>query len=598
MRPAISPVSYQARVVTIRVSLTALILGAAIAAVLPITGCGAKPSGSAPASVPLGPEWFADVTDEVGLDFVHQAGPTETYFMPQQVGSGAAIFSLDAQGTRAIYLLQNAGPGTGVTNRLYRQLPNGHFEDVSKGSGLDIDGYSMGVAVGDVNNDGLADVLVTQYGGGARLFLNQGQGKFLEVTKEAGLSNPGWGTSAAFVDYDRDGYLDLVVVNYVDYDPTWPCQAPNGKPDYCSPKTFHGRVSRLFHNLGGKGRDSIPGSATPGVRFEDVTEPSGLGSKPGPGLGVVCADFDGDGWPDIFIANDGAANHLWMNQRDGTFREQAVQCNVALNGMGQAQAGMGVALGDVNGDGLFDLFVTHLTEETNTLWRQGPRGQFRDATVLANLAAPAWRGTGFGTLLADFDNDGAPDLAIVNGRVAARTHVQDESLGPFWSRYGDRNQLFHNDGTGKFRDISPRNSAFCGRMNAGRGLVRCDFDGDGGVDLLVTAIAGRARLFRNITPARGHWVQIRAVDPELHRDALGSEVRLRAAGRTRVCWLQSAESYLCSSEPVAHFGLGPTAEFDAIEVTWPGGSVEEFAGGPADRKITVEKGKGRIRNEN
>jgi hypothetical protein len=313
-----------------------------------------------------------------------------------------------------------------------------------------------------------------------KLFLNNGDGTFTDVTKEAGLSNPGWGSSAAFFDYDRDGWLDLVVVNYVDYDPTWPCKGTHGDPDYCAPKTFHGRVSRLFHNVGARlppGKENGPKATR--VRFEDVTVSSGLGRLPGPGLGVICADFDGDGWPDVFIANDGAANCLWINQKDGTFKEEAVQRGVAYNGMGQAQAGMGVALGDVDGDGLFDLFVTHLTEETNTLWKQGPRGLFQDHTAPARLVAPAWRGTGFGTLLADFDHDGALDLAIVNGRVSARPVVEDSSLGPYWSSYGDRNQLFAGDGKGRFQDVSRHNSPFCGRYNVARGLVRGDVDGDG-----------------------------------------------------------------------------------------------------------------------
>jgi hypothetical protein len=478
------------------------------------------------------------------------------------------------------------------------QLPDGHFQDVSAGSGLDIAGYNMGVAVGDVNNDGWPDVLVTQYGG-VRLFLNNGNGSFTDVTRQAGLDNPGWGTSAAFVDYDRDGWLDLVVVNYLDYDPTWPCRGPHGGQDYCAPRTFHGRVSRLFHNLGRLrgGDDGITPVA--GVRFEDVTEASGLGRVPGPGLGVYCADFDGDGWPDIFIANDGQPGRLWVNQRDGTFKEEAAQRGLGYDRMSRAQAGMGVAVGDVDGDGLFDVFVTHLAEETHTLWRQGPRGLFQDQTAGAGLLRAAWRGTGFGTLLADFDHDGAPDLALVNGRVAARAEVDDQSLGPFWSRYGDRNQLFVNDGRGNFRDISAQNGPFCGRFNVARGLVRGDVDGDGAQDLLVTTIGGPARLFRNVAPKRGHWLLVRAFDPSLRRDALGAEVRVRAGGRTRLGLLQPSESYLCSSEPRAHFGLGSAERVDAVEIVWPDGSREAFRGAAgegfaADQRLELRKGEGEL----
>jgi hypothetical protein len=530
-----------------------------------------------------GAAWFEDVTERVGLHFVHDVGAAGDYFMPEQVGSGAAIFDFDGDGLPDIYLLHNGGP-RGKKNQLFRQKPDRTFVDVGAGSGLDVAGHSMGVAVGDMNNDGFPDVLVTQYRG-VKLFLNNGNGTFTEVTKEAGLDNPSWATSAAFVDYDRDGWLDLVVVNYVDYDPTWPCRSGTGKRDYCAPKTFKGRVTRLFRNRGRQ-----PGRA---VRFEDVTETSGLGRLAGPGLGVVCADFDGDGWPDIFVANDGAANHLWINQRDGTFREEAVLRGVAHNGMGQAQAGMGVALGDVDGDGAFDLFVTHLSEETNTLWRQGPRGLFQDHTAQAGLANTSYRGTGFGTLLADFDQDGFLDLAVVNGRVAARSRVTDWSLGPFWSRYGDHNQMFRNRGGGRFQDVGAANQAFCGRYNVARGLARGDVFGAGAVDLLVTTIGGPARLLRNVAPDRGNWLQVRAVDPALRRDAIGAEVRVRAGKRSWAVWLHPAESYLSSSEPKAHFGLGTVERLDAIDVVWPDGAKETFPGGAVNRRVEVRKGSGK-----
>jgi hypothetical protein len=564
--------------------------------------------------------WFEDVTEAVGLDFVHDAGPIDgKYFLPQIVGSGAAVFDFDGDGLLDIYLLNNGGPH-GRPNCLFRQLPGGRFQNVSKGSGLDITGYSMGVAIGDVNNDGFPDVLVTQYTG-VRLFLNNGNGTFTDVTKEAGLDNPLWATSAAFLDYDRDGWLDLVVVNYVEYDPSWKCASPDGKPDYCPPNQFAGTVTKLFHNTGLRTEPvpepkpksvSLPGSGSGGLRiprFEDVTLASHLGRVPGPGLGVACADFDGDGWPDILVANDGEANRLWINQHDGTFSEEAVRRGLALNGLGQRQANMGIALGDVDGDGLLDVFMTHLTEESNTLWRQGPRGLFRDETAAARLAGSGLRGTGWGAVLADFNHDGALDLVLVNGRVA-RGRPANSELGPYWSGYAERNRLFAGSGTGSFNDISTSNKPLCGSNGVYRALVAADIDGDGALDLLVTSVAGTARLYRNVAPKRGHWLLVRAVEslqggrektvPSPHageswgeeRDAYGAEITIQAGGKRRVSGIYPGQGYLCSHDPRVHFGLGPASQVDAIEVRWPDGARETFEGGPADRVVRLVEGKG------
>jgi enediyne biosynthesis protein E4 len=554
---------------------------------LGLTGCSPGPATRPAAEEPDGPVWFEDVTEAVGLDFVHDPGPTGTYFMPQSMGSGAA-FLFDPDDTLYVYLLQNAGPDSKSVNRLYKRTPEGTFQDVTEGSGLGVTGYNMGVAVADVNNDGLPDVLLTQYGG-IKLFLNQGGGRFTDVTEEAGLSNPLWGTSAAFLDYDRDGWLDLVIVNYVDYNPKSECVSPWGVKDFCGPQGLPGTCSKLFRNLGpGMGPDGKPAR----VRFEDVSFASGIGRKPGPGLGVVCADFDGDGWPDIFVANDGEPNGLWINRRDGTFADEAASRGVALTAMGKAYAGMGVALGDVDNDGLLDLYVTHLGHETNTLWKQGPRGRFRDRSVAAGLTATRWRGAGFGTLMADFDLDGSLDLAVVNGRVNRVGPPGGEDLG-FWSAYAERNQLFANDGTGKFRDLSAANKALCGRWNVGRGLACADVDGDGAPDLLVTAVGARARLFRNVAPGRGHWLKVRALDPKCKRDAYGAEVRIKAGGVERLRLVNPAESYLCSGSPIAHFGLGREDHVESVTVTWPDGTKEVFDGGAADRSLVLRKGEGR-----
>jgi hypothetical protein len=558
-----------------------LCLGVAVALAVLAAGCEREPPRTE-AIPPSGPAWFEDVTDCVGLDFTHDPGPIKDYFMPQMVGSGAALFDADGDGRLDVYLLNNGGP-KGAKNRLYLQGKDGCFRDASAGSGLDYAGYCMGVAVGDINNDGKPDVLVTEYLG-VRLFLNLGGGKFRDVTAEAGLDNPAWGTSAAFLDFDRDGWLDLVIANYVDYDPAVPCTDRTGLPEYCPPDKFPGSVTKLYRNKGASG-----GAA----RFEDVTVSSGLGCRRGPGLGVLCADFDGDGWVDILIANDGKPNHQWINQKNGTFQEEGTIHAVSTNGGGQAQAGMGVAWADVDGDGLMDLFITHLPQEGNTLWRQGPRGHFQDRTPASGLGRPRCRATGFGTTLADFNHDGASDAVVVNGSIRKADTALAPELGLHWGRYAERNQVFVNDGKGRFRDISLDNPALCGTPNVGRGLAVGDIDGDGALDLLVTTIGGRARIFRNMAPGRGHWLLVRAVDPALHRDAYGAEVRVRAGGRSRQRLVSPAESYLCSNDCRVHFGLGPAQNYDAVEVLWPDGTREEFCGGPADQERQVCKGEGK-----
>jgi hypothetical protein len=549
----------------------------------PVAGC-ARPDPAPSAAEAAGPCWFTDVTEKVGLDFVHDAGPTDgQYFLPQIVGSGAALFDFDGDGRTDVYLLQNGGP-KGARNQLYRQQPDGTFRNVSAGSRLDFAGYCMGVAVGDVNNDSRPDVLVTMYGG-VRLFGNNGDGTFTDVTGEAGLDSLHWGASACFVDYDRDGWLDLVVVNYVSYDPGRPCATPREQRDFCSPSQFVGTATKLYHNRG-RGPDGA-------VHFEDVTVPSGLDFVPGPGLGIFCTDFDGDGWPDLFVANDGAPNRLWINQKNGTFKEEAVFRGVAYNGMGKAQAGMGVAPGDVNADGLLDLLVTHLTDETNTLWVQGPCGVFQDRTAHSALSDSAGRGTGWGTVLADFDQDGTLDLAVVNGRVYVNHHAEVDALGPFWGRYAERNRLWAGCGDGRFRDVSSANPSFCGPLGNARGLACGDVDGDGALDLLVTNVAGKARLYRNTAAGRGHWLRVRAVDPALNRDAYGAEVTAYAGSQRWRRWAQPASSYLCSNDPRVHFGLGPSDRVDRLEVLWPDGDRETFPGRAADQAVVLRKGEGR-----
>jgi enediyne biosynthesis protein E4 len=551
-------------------------------------GCAGRPPSeevAPPPVAPASPPWFEETTSAAGLDFLHDAGPARGYFMPQSMGSGAALFDFDNDGRLDIYLLQGAGPDSESRNALFRQQEDGAFRDVSEGSGLDIPGYHTGVAIGDVDNDGLRDVLVVQYGG-LRLFRNEGEGRFTDISREAGIDSTLWGASACFLDFDRDGWLDFVVANYIAYDPSKPCYDTQGRRDFCHPSHFPPLPATLFRNLGADG-EGAP------VRFENVTASSGLASQPGTGLGVVSADFDGDGWIDIFVANDGRANHLWINQRDGTFREEAIVRGIATDALGNAPANMGIALGDVDRDGLFDVFVSHLTRETHTLWRQAPRGMFRDRSADAGLLAAATRGTGFGAVLADFDLDGFLDAAVVNGRVSREGSAGGDASG-YWGPYAEKNQLFRNDGAGRLLDISHENPALCGAPGVYRGLACGDIDNDGRLDLLVTATAGPARLYRNIAEPRGRWLIVEAIDPALRRDAYGAEIVVRAGDESWRRWINPGYSYQCSNDPRAHFGLGRTDAIDSIEVSWPDGSSEKFPGGETNRAVVLRRGEGEV----
>jgi hypothetical protein len=561
-----------------------------ITAIALAAGCGKAPRETADNAISAHcANWFEDFTVRSGIAFTHQVETSGNYLFSESMGSGGAFLDFDNDGRLDVYLIHNVHPSTPATNRLYRQQPDGRFADVSAGSGLDVTGFGNGLAVGDVNNDGLPEVLITEYDR-IRLFLNQGGGRFSDVTAAAGLTNRHWSVPAAFVDFDRDGWLDLVVGNYLDFDPTQRCPDAKGQPDFCGPHGFPATITRLFHNL-------RAGASPP--RFEDVTVRSGLARAPGKAMEIVCADFDGDHWPDIFITDDGLPNRLFVNQRNGTFKEEAVARGLAYTGMGAAAANMGVALGDVDGDGLFDLFVPHLAEENHTLWRQAPRGVFQDDTARAGLLNLPWHGTGFAAVFADFDCDGAPDLAVANGLIRRRLGEAPSRLAagiaPFWAPYAEPAQLFANDGRGRFREISAANPAICGEALVGRGLVCGDVDNDGGPDLLLIGIGGPARFYRNVAAPRGHWLGLRAIDPALGgRDAYGAEIELRAGGRSWWRLVQPAYGYASSHDPRAHFGLGAVSTMNSIRVRWPDGAEEEFPGGAINQYRVLRKGSGKL----
>lgn len=562
--------------------------------VLALVGCHEHTDPPPPAAImesqSRAASWIEDVTERWKVDFVHEVGPVGSYYMPESIGSGAAILDLDGDGRMDLFLLQNGGPTSAAKHQLYQQTDAGGFRNVSEGSGLDIPGRGMGVAVGDVDNDGRPDVLITEVDQ-VRLFRNLGGGRFAEITGGAGIVNPHWGTSVAFFDYDRDGWLDCLIVNYIDYSESNLCYDPQGRRTYCGPSGFPGVAPRLFRNLG------RPSDGTVAVRFEDVTVRAGLAGLAGPGLGVVCADVNGDHWPDALIANDGQMNWLLINQGNGTFTEEAARRGIAYNEMGATQANMGVALGDVDGDGLFDVLITHLHTETHALWRQGPRGLFQDRTTRSRVAASTWRGTGFGAVFADLDSDGAPDLVIVNGAIK-RHAIDPPPLGkanrdPFWNGFEQRSQVFVNDGRGVFSDVSAQHLPFTGTAAVARGLAVGDFDHDGGPDLVVTRLAAPARVYRNVAP-RGHWLLVHPRLPQHgDRDAYGAEIRITAGGTVRTAWINPSQSYLCSNDPRAHFGLGSHSRVEAIEVVWPDGAEEAFGPADANQVITVRQGSGR-----
>ena len=529
--------------------------------------------------------WLTEITADAGLDFVHESGATGGLLLPEIMGPGAALFDYDNDGDLDAYLVNGndtpdpALSGDRLVNRLFRQEADGRFTDATIESGLGDPGYGMGIAVGDTDNDGHADVYVTNYGPDA-LYRARGDRTFENITAAAGIDVPGWSCSAAFFDYDRDGYLDLYITQYVAFDPQRRCFNRAGQPDYCGPKAFPPVHDVLLHN-------NADGT------FTDVSDEAGIRSvAAAAGLGVVCNDFDDDGWCDIYVANDAYPNHLWLNQRDGTFRDAAVIMGAAYNLHGHAEAGMGVVVADLDSDALLDLFVTHLSAETNTLYRNLGSAGFMDITGQTGLGASSIRYTGFGVAAFDIELDGDPDLVVVNGRVNRLDPLPEASVDPPWDLLAEPNLIYLNLGRGRFELTNRRVAAFCGPAEVTRGLATGDIDRDGDLDILISNVQGRARLYRNDAPREGHWLSVRAVDPRLQRCAIGAQVTLVCGEQRFVQTISRGSSYLSSREPRAHYGLGRVARIDRIDVRWPDGLQESFPGTDADSVVEVVRGRG------
>jgi hypothetical protein len=541
---------------------------------------------------PAAAEIFTDRAAETGLDFVHFNGMSGELHFVEHVGAGAALFDFDGDGDLDVYLVQGRmlgerpasealfppPAGAPLSDRLFRNdltvAADGsrslRFIDVTETAGLTADGYGMGVAAGDYDNDGWIDLYVTNWGPN-QLWRNRGDGTFSDVTESAAVGDGRWGVPAAWFDLDRDGWLDLYVGNYVDFSLTMvtECVTATGAPDYCGPLAYEPQPDKLFRNLG----DGT---------FRDVTRPAGMGGELGGALGVVTADFNGDGWPDVYVGNDGLPNQLWMNQGDGTFVNDALLAGCAVNWEGQPEASMGIDAGDVDGDGDEDLFMAHLTGETNTLYLNDGSGLFRDSTRELDLGNPSWGFTSFGTGWIDYDNDGRLDLAVVNGAVRAI-----EELAAAGDPYplDQTNQLFRNLGGGSFADATGGAGASFAELEVSRGAAFGDIDNDGDTDLVVTNNAGPARLLINNVGQDAGWVGARLTTEE-GRDALGARLALdRESGPP--LWRRSHTdgSYASSNDPRVTVGLGAEVA-GGLALLWPEGGRSRLAALPTGRFLT------------
>jgi hypothetical protein len=580
----------------------------AVAAALLLASCGrgdrqAAPSASntagaaAPQSSPAPDgDWFVDRAAASGLAFVHFNGMTGEKLYPEIMAPGVALFDFDGDGDLDLYVVQGQmlggkrvadaiyPPSGELKDRLFRNDLSVAAEvnrtlrlvDVTDRAGIDVRSYGMGVAAADYDNDGHVDLYRTGLSGSVMLH-NNGNGTFSDVTAKSGTANPqGWGVSAAFVDYDRDGFLDLYVGNYLLYsvDRDIDCLSVTGHPDYCPPSSYRPQRDRLYHNRGNG-------------TFEDVTARALTGAG-GPALGVSTADFDNDGWIDIYVGNDGEANQLWINQHDGTFKDTAFLAGAAVNGGGHAEASMGIDAGDLDNDGDEDLFITNWATQMNTLYVNSGSASFEDRKAASGLGTPSLAKTAFGTSWFDYDNDGWLDLFVANGGVSA-IEAEVRAGDPFPLRMAS--QLYRNLGNGRFDDVSPRAGRVFTSVQVSRGAAFGDIDNDGDVDVVVGNAAGPLQLLINDIGSRNHWLGLRLVDRH-GRDALGARVEILRPGAVTL-WrrVRSDGSYASANDPRIVAGLDSTSGPVTVRAHWPDASIDEWRDVAVDRWTTLTQGR-------
>jgi len=521
---------------------------------------------------------FVDVTSSAGIQFRHNSGAYGGKLLPETLGPGCAFLDYDSDGWQDILLVNGTDwPGhkrDRSTLKLHRNNRNGTFSDVTRAAGLDIEMYGMGVAAGDYNNDGYPDLLITCVGQN-RLFKNTGKGTFVDVTKSSGLGGrQALSTSAIWFDFDRDGLLDLFVCNYVKWSPEHDvfCSLDGKNKSYCTPEAYRGETCWLFRNRG-------DGS------FEDVTASSGVFDSSSKSLGVAMLDYDQDGWPDLLVANDTQPNKLYRNQRNGTFKDVAVDAGIAFSAEGKARAGMGVDVADFDNSGTPGVAITNFDNEMIGLYRVS-NGNFADVATQSGVGLPSKNTLGFGCVFLDADLDGALDLAVVNG------HIDDTVRNVRGVGYAQPPQLFLNNGKGIFHDVAAEISGGFSQPKVGRGLAYGDFDRDGDLDLLMTTNHGPAYLYRNDQLAGNRSIRFRLVGTKSNRDGIGASLKIFHNGSIQSRLVKGGSSYLSQSELPVTLGVGKQDKINRVVIQWPSGRTEEYKDLTTGRAYECVEGKG------